>query len=96
MQTQEHYAPTLESGGSEARSIGQSPILAAHVLVEAVLFLHLFWCGWVLLGWTVTRRRPLLRTLHVASLIYAIAGLLRRQCLVSMLFLMALCFVMLS
>ena len=25
MQTQEHYAPTLESGGSEARSIGQSP-----------------------------------------------------------------------
>jgi Protein of Unknown function (DUF2784) len=26
----------------------------------------------VLLGWTVTRRRPLLRTLHIASLIYAI------------------------
>jgi Protein of Unknown function (DUF2784) len=40
--------------------------------VEAVLFLHLLWCGWVLLGWTVTRRRPLLRTLHIGSLVYAI------------------------
>ena len=40
--------------------------------MEAVLFLHLLWCGWVLLGWTVTRCRPLLRTLHIASLIYAI------------------------
>lgn len=27
---------------------------------------------WVLLGWTLTRGRPLLRTLHIASLIYAI------------------------
>jgi hypothetical protein len=26
----------------------------------------------VLLGWTVTRRRPLLRTLHIASLTYTI------------------------
>ena len=42
------------------------------LLVEAVLFLHLLWCGWVLLGWTVTRCRPILRTLHIASLIYAI------------------------
>jgi len=33
---------------------------------------HLLWCGWVLLGWTVTRGRRLLRTLHIASLIYAI------------------------
>jgi hypothetical protein len=40
--------------------------------VEAVLFLHLLWCGWVLLGWTVTRCRPLLRALHIASLIYSI------------------------
>jgi hypothetical protein len=37
-----------------------------------VLFLHLLWCVWVLLGWTVTRRRPLLRTLHIASLVYAL------------------------
>jgi hypothetical protein len=27
----------------------------------------------VLLGWTATRRRPVLRTLHIISLIYAIA-----------------------
>jgi Protein of Unknown function (DUF2784) len=40
--------------------------------VEAVLFLHLLWCGWVLLGWIVTRGRPVLRTLHIASLLYAI------------------------
>ena len=39
--------------------------------MEAVLFLHLFWCAWVLLGWLVTRCRPLLRTLHIASLVYA-------------------------
>jgi len=42
------------------------------VLAEAVLFVHLLWCGWLLLGWTVTRGRRLLRTLHIASLIYAI------------------------
>ena len=40
--------------------------------MEAVLFLHLVWCGWVLLGWTVTRGRRVLRTLHIASLVYAI------------------------
>ena len=38
-----------------------------------MLFLHLLWCVWVLLGWTVTRSRPVLRTLHIASLIYAVA-----------------------
>lgn len=40
--------------------------------MEAVLSLHLFWCAWVLLGWTVTRGRRRLRALHIASLIYAI------------------------
>jgi len=40
--------------------------------VEAVLVLHLLWCLWVLLGWTVTSCRPLLRALHIGSLIYAI------------------------
>ena len=48
-----------------------SPIF---LLVEAVLLLHLLWCGWVLLGWTVTPSRPVLRKLHIASLIYAIAA----------------------
>jgi len=57
--------------GSPAKR-GNCPIPAATVLAEAVLFLHLLWCGWVLLGWTLTRRRPLLRTLHIASLIYAV------------------------
>jgi hypothetical protein len=42
------------------------------ILVEAVLFLHLLWCAWVLFGWTVTRRRPVLRALHIVSLVYAI------------------------
>jgi hypothetical protein len=32
----------------------------------------LLWCGWVLFGWTVTRTRRVLRTLHIASLLYAI------------------------
>ena len=40
--------------------------------MPAVLFLHLVWCGWVLLGWTITRRHRFLRILHIASLIYAI------------------------
>jgi len=36
------------------------------------LILHLLWCAWVLLGWMLTRRRRLLRTLHIASFVYAI------------------------
>lgn len=34
--------------------------------------LHLVWCAWVLLGWTVTRGGRVLRALHIASLLYAI------------------------
>lgn len=45
---------------------------AAAVLAEGTLFLHVLWCAWVLLGWTVTRGRPVLRALHVVSVIYAI------------------------
>ena len=84
-QAQEHYASELESAQRINLTQGQRifdsrypakrgtcSIFAASVLVEAVLFLHLLWCGWVLLGWTVTRCRRLLRTLHIASLIYAI------------------------
>lgn len=47
-------------------------LIFATAYVEAVLLLHLVWCGWVLMGWVVTRRRRVLRTLHIASLIYAI------------------------
>ncbi len=42
------------------------------VLAEAVLFVHLLWCSWVALGWTATRGRRVLRTLHIASIIYTI------------------------
>jgi len=34
--------------------------------------LHLAWCAWVLLGWTLTPGRRVLRRLHIASLLYAI------------------------
>ena len=40
--------------------------------MEGVLLLHLLWCVWVLLGWTVTLRRAVLRALHIASPKYAI------------------------
>jgi hypothetical protein len=44
----------------------------ARVAAEAVLLLHVLWCVWVLLGWTVTRGRHVLRMLHITSLAYAI------------------------
>jgi Protein of Unknown function (DUF2784) len=44
----------------------------AYFLTEVVLLLHVLWCGWVLIGWTVTRGRRGLRALHIASVIYAI------------------------
>jgi hypothetical protein len=42
------------------------------ILVLAALLLHLLWLVWVMFGWLVTRRRPLLRWLHIASLVYGI------------------------
>ena len=36
--------------GTILRSMGQ-----ARVAAEAVLLLHVLWCVWLLLGWTVTR-----------------------------------------
>ena len=44
----------------------------ARLAAEAILFLHVLWCVWVLLGWTVTRGRRVLRMLHVLSVAYAI------------------------
>jgi len=38
----------------------------------AALLLHILWLAWVALGCLVTRRRPLLRWFHIASLIYGI------------------------
>jgi hypothetical protein len=44
----------------------------ARVAAEAVLLLHVLWCVWVLLGWTVTRDRRILRMLHITSVAYAV------------------------
>lgn len=53
------------------RNAERLPIFSLSVLLEAVLLLHMLWCGWVLLGWWLTRGRGLLRTLHIVSLVYA-------------------------
>jgi hypothetical protein len=45
---------------------------AYQVLAVAVLAMHLAWIVWVILGWTVTRNRRVLRWLHILSLIYSI------------------------
>ncbi len=42
------------------------------LLAEAVLFIHLLWCAWILFGWTLTRGRRVLTWLHIGSLVYAI------------------------
>jgi uncharacterized protein DUF2784 len=42
-------------------------------LESAVLVLHLLWIAWIVLGWTVTRGRPTLAWVHVASLAWGIA-----------------------
>jgi len=41
-------------------------------LAIAALLLHLLWLAWVVLGGLVTRRRPLVRWLHIGSVIYGI------------------------
>lgn len=41
-------------------------------LAEAVLFVHLLWCAWVILGWILARGRRVLTWLHIGSLVYAI------------------------
>jgi hypothetical protein len=43
-----------------------------HALAAGVLCLHLAWILWVLLGWTLTARRPILAWLHIGSLAYSI------------------------
>jgi hypothetical protein len=42
------------------------------ILAFAALVVHLVWLAWILLGWLVTRRRPLLRWLHILSLVWGI------------------------
>ncbi len=42
------------------------------VLAVVAFTLHAAWILWVLLGWLVTRRRPVLRWLHIGSVVYGI------------------------
>src|SRR5713101_3578355 len=42
------------------------------VLAELALLVHFLWILWVILGWIVTRNRPLLRRLHIGSLLWGI------------------------
>jgi Protein of Unknown function (DUF2784) len=42
------------------------------LLAVAVLTVHLVWIMWVIFGWVVTRNRPILRWLHILSLIYSL------------------------
>jgi len=42
------------------------------VLATAVLFLHALFILWVILGALLTRSRPILRWLHIASLVWGI------------------------
>jgi len=42
------------------------------ILAFVTLALHLAWLVWILLGWLVTRRRVLLRWLHILSLLWGI------------------------
>ena len=42
------------------------------VLATVVLAVHLIWIVWVIFGWSVVRRRFVLRWLHFFSLIYGI------------------------
>ncbi len=42
------------------------------ILATAVLVLHLVWITWVIGGWLVSRNRPMLRWVHLASLVYSV------------------------
>ena len=43
-----------------------------HVLAVVAFTLHAAWIVWVLLGWLGTRGRPVLRWLHIGSVVYGI------------------------
>src|SRR5437867_4643860 len=59
----------VESGTEESR-IGTNDVYSA--LAAAILGLHLLFILWILFGATITRRRPLLRGLHLGSLVWGI------------------------
>src|SRR6059058_6646787 len=59
----------VESGTEESR-IGTNGVYSA--LASAILGLHLLFILWIVFGAAVTRRRPLLRWLHLGSLVWGI------------------------
>src|SRR5881227_366540 len=59
----------VESGTEESR-IGTNGVYSA--LAAAILGLHLLFILWIVFGAAVTRRRPLLRWLHLGSLVWGI------------------------
>jgi hypothetical protein len=42
------------------------------ILAGVVLVIHLLFILWVILGWLLTRRRPVWRWLHIACVLYGI------------------------
>lgn len=42
------------------------------LLADAVLSVHLLFIVWVICGWVFTRRRPWLRGIHIACVVYGI------------------------
>src|SRR3989449_4592586 len=59
----------VESGTEESR-IGTNGVYSA--LAAAILGLHLLFILWIVFGGVFTRRRPLLRWLHLGSLVWGI------------------------
>src|SRR5205809_391089 len=59
----------VESGTEESR-IGTNDVYSA--LAAAILGLHLLFILWIVFGAAVTRCRPLLRWLHLGSLVWGI------------------------
>src|SRR3989440_10680424 len=59
----------VESGTEESR-IGTNGVYSA--LAAAILGLHLLFILWIVFGAAVTRRRPVLRWLHLGSLVWGI------------------------
>jgi hypothetical protein len=43
-----------------------------YALASVVLAVHLIWIVWVIFGWLIACNRPLLRWLHLGSLLYGI------------------------
>src|SRR5438876_10482650 len=68
----------VESGTEESR-IGTNGVYSA--LAAAILGLHLLFILWIVFGAALTRRRPLLRWLHLGSLVWGILiEILRWSC----------------